>query len=158
MRRKLGGTGSSGDGSRMDGGGGGSAAGVLRRLGFFLRWLEEARDSRGGLAARDAGCLAGVIRGGGRARGLMSGTGGRAGGSSEHRWEPGSARVPTFCVLFCPPGRANGDGDLPLPGDGGGEPKRELVSKSSCSPATSSTCMSRGPDAFRYLSVLSSRI
>ena len=44
-------------------------------------------------------------------------------GSSATRCEPGSARVPTFCAV--PLGKASGDGDLPLDGDGGGEPKRE---------------------------------
>ena len=47
-------------------------------------------------------------------------------GSSATRWEPGSARVPTFCAV--PLGKASGDGDLPLVGDGGGEPKRESSS------------------------------
>ena len=44
-------------------------------------------------------------------------------GSSATRWEPGSARVPTFCAV--PLGKASGEGDLPLDGDGGGDPKRE---------------------------------
>ena len=49
-------------------------------------------------------------------------------GSSATRWEPGSARVPTFCAV--PLGKASGDGDLPLDGEGGGEPKRESSSPS----------------------------
>ena len=48
-------------------------------------------------------------------------------GSSATRWEPGSARVPTFCAV--PLGKASGDGDLPLDGDEGGEPKRESMRK-----------------------------
>lgn len=49
-------------------------------------------------------------------------------GSSATRWEPGSARVPTFCAV--PLGKASGDGDLPLDGDGGGDPKSESSSPS----------------------------
>jgi hypothetical protein len=49
--------------------------------------------------------------------------------SSEYGWEPGSAMVPTFCVEIdsMPLGRAK-LGDLPLAGEGGGEPKRESSS------------------------------
>ena len=49
-------------------------------------------------------------------------------GNSATRWEPGSARVPTFCAG--PLGKASGDGDLPLDGEDGGEPKRESSSPS----------------------------
>jgi hypothetical protein len=56
-------------------------------------------------------------------------------GSSEHGWEPGSAMVPTFCVDTdsLPLGSAN-LGDLPLAGDGGGEPKSESSSWSFSTP------------------------
>ena len=49
-------------------------------------------------------------------------------GSSATRWEPGSARAPTFCAEPVPPGKASGDGDLPLAGDDRGDPKRESSS------------------------------
>lgn len=55
-----------------------------------------------------------------------------ADGSSLKIWEPGSARVPTFCAELVPLGKASGDVDLPLPGEGGGEPKSESLSSSSC--------------------------
>ena len=45
---------------------------------------------------------------------------------SDLLWEPGSVRVPTFSSA---PGSAN-DGDLPLRGEGGGDPKSELESSS----------------------------
>ena len=47
-------------------------------------------------------------------------------GSSEQILEPGNTIVPTLCVPD-PVGSAN-DGDLPLVGDGGGEPKSESSS------------------------------
>ena len=65
-----------------------------------------------------------------------SATGDGADGSALNKWEPGSARVPTFCAEFdplLPPGRASGEGDLLLPaldGEGGGDPKRESFSSS----------------------------
>lgn len=132
-----------------------SVAGVERLLTrFFLRGAGRGRaagvadlegtveDLSGGADGMFVGgcdrCLATLLSA------FTGGAGGSTGGSSEHRWEPGSARVPTFCTLFCPPGRASGDGDLPLPGDGGGEPNRESDSKSSCWSAMSPPCIARG--------------
>lgn len=67
----------------------------------------------------------------------------RSAGSSAHDiWEPGSAMVPTFSLptpvlgtaimgpAFPPAMKVSWDGDLPLAGDGGGEPKRESWSSS----------------------------
>lgn len=67
---------------------------------------------------------------------------GRSAGSSAHDiWEPGSAMVPTFFLPTpvlgtaimgptSPAIKVSWDGDLPLAGDGGGEPKRESWSSS----------------------------
>jgi hypothetical protein len=49
---------------------------------------------------------------------------GRLAGSSAHDiWEPGSAMVPTFLLPVTVPTFSRAEaGDLPLAGDGGGEP------------------------------------
>ena len=83
----------------------------------------DCRGTLGREGGRDAGCEGAVVLA------LNEDSAGGVTGSSATRWEPGSARVPTFCAV--PPGKASGDGDLPPDGDGGGDPKRE--SSSSCS-------------------------
>ena len=103
-------------------------AGVAERGGIdgVVETSEEGEMSGGRLWVRvEFGVQ--IWRGPARASGW-------ADGSSENRWELGSARVPTFCVEHEPLGRASGDGDLPVAdGEGGGEPKRESTSASSSS-------------------------
>lgn len=137
-----------GEGSSIGGGvGRASEAGVVRLLGrFFFRGggtkrEADATELRGTVEDLSGGACCVAVGGWERRRATLMlvftlGAGGGTDGSSEYKWEPGSARVPTFCKLFCPPGRASGDDDLPLSGEGGGEPKRESMSKSSCCSAT----------------------
>ena len=94
---------------------------------LFLREdpLIDCRGTLGREGGRDTGCEGAVVLA------LNEDNAGGVTGSSATRWEPGSARAPTFCAEPGPPGKASGDGDLPPDGDGGGDPKRE--SSSSCS-------------------------
>ncbi len=111
--------------------GGGVGRGV-EDLAFSLplRDLRGAESARAVFLREEEPIDCNGIRGGGReGAGALAVNGRDAGGvtgSSATRWEPGSARVPTFCAV--PLGKASGDGDLPLVGDEGGEPKRESSS------------------------------
>jgi hypothetical protein len=60
--------------------------------------------------------------------------------SSEEYWEPGSAMVPTFSADPGPAGSAR-FGDLPLAGEGGGEPNNDPSSSPAGSESTPSICM-----------------
>ena len=95
------------------------ASGRRGWVGTFLR-DDDTMGLRGTRGGRAMGWEGGAVALTARCKGAGGVT-----GSSATRWEPGSARVPTFCAV--PLGKASSEGDLPL-GDGGGEPNRESSS------------------------------